>query len=116
MKRSSILFLALLLVVGCARTHPLVGNWSTVDQTGKESLLFFRADQTFEALGNGEKLSGKWAWNEDAAPPLLELSFEQKKITTIAEIQGDQLLIEPREGQDEMPRQFTEKVQRYRRQ
>lgn len=109
------ILIAVLIFSGCAQKHPLVGNWTTVDQTGKESLLSFHADQTFEALGNGEKLSGQWLWRDETEPAQIELNFEQKKIVTIAKIQGNQLLIEPREGKDDMPSQFTDKVQKYQR-
>lgn len=101
---------------GCEQKHPLVGNWKTVDNSGKEALIFFHADHTFEAVGNGEKLPGQWVWRDDTDPPQIELNFEQKKIVTIAEIEGNQLLIEPRESKEDMPTQFSDKVQKYRRQ
>lgn len=105
-----------LLLGGCAEKHPLVGNWKTTDENGKEAFLFFHADNTFEAVGNGEKLPGQWAWTPESDPPQLELTFEQKKIITIAKLEGDQLLIEPRENQEELPKQFSAKAQKYRRQ
>lgn len=116
MKRLAILLL-LLFTVGCLNEHPLVGRWKTSDGKGQESVLYFKSDGTFEALSKGEKLTGKWVFDEEATPHRLELTFEeQRKVITIAKLNVDQLLIEPREEEEEMPTKFSDKVQKFRRQ
>lgn len=117
MKRVLLLLLVSLLVVGCVSRHPILGRWKTVDEDNHESVLFFQPENRFEVLSKGEKLTGTWTFNEEVQPHQLELLFEEnRKIVTIAELEGDQLLIEPREEEAEMPTQFTENAQKYRRQ
>jgi hypothetical protein len=97
--------------------HPLVGRWKTQSGDGTESVLWFKSDGTFEALTKGETLSGKWVFHEEIEPKQIELIFEEdRKIITLAKLVGDQLLIEPREDGAEMPVEFSNDVQKYRRQ
>jgi len=117
MRRFLLLALAVACLSGCVSTHPLIGRWKTVDNEGHEAALIFKPDQALEALSRGETLTGHWTFNEDTEPCRLELTFEeQSAIVTIAKLEGDQLLIEPREEDDELPTQFTSKAQKYRRQ
>lgn len=104
------------MLAGCTQTHPLVGRWKTENAEGTESVLWFKSDGTFEALTRGETLPGKWIFNEEIEPKQLELVFEDKKVVTIAKLVGDQLLIEPREEDAELPTEFSNNVQKYRRQ
>jgi hypothetical protein len=116
-KRVLLWILASLCLSGCVNTHPLVGLWKTVDGKGHESVLIFKNDQTFEARSRGETLPGTWKLNEDVQPNQLELVFEEPPtILTIAKLEGDQFLIEPREENAELPKQFTKNAQKYRRQ
>lgn len=117
MKRFLLLVIGLAFFAGCTSSHPLSGRWKTQDAEGSESVLFFKSDGTFEAITKGENLPGKWVFREDTQPNQLELLFEEnRKIVTIAQLTGDQLLIEPRENEAEMPTQFSEQAQKYRRQ
>ena len=110
------LFLAAALLAGCTLSHPLVGRWKTQSSDGTESVLWFKSDGTFEAIAKGENLPGKWTFNEDTDPKQLELVFEDRTIVTIAKLNGDELLIEPREEEAEMPSSFSDDAQKYRRQ
>jgi len=115
--RQIALLILLFFVAGCFSQHPLVGRWKTSDGKGQESFLYFKSDGTFEALSKGEKLTGQWIYDEEVTPHRLELTFEeQRKVITIAKLNVDQLLIEPREEEDEMPTKFSDKVQKFRRQ
>lgn len=117
MKRLAWLLLLSLVFSACTVQHPLIGRWKTSDGKGAESVLVFKADGTFEAITGGEQLPGTWLFNEEIEPARLELEFEeQRKIVTIAKIEGDQLLLEHREKDQEMPTAFTDKAQKYRRQ
>ena len=117
MKRLLLLAISLALLAGCTSSHPLSGRWKTQDAKGNESVLFFKSDGSFEAITKGETLSGKWTLREDTQPNQLELLFEEnRKIVTIARLTGDQLLIEPRENEGDMPSKFSEQAQKYRRQ
>jgi hypothetical protein len=111
-----VLFLAAALLAGCTLSHPLVGRWKTQSSDGTESVLWFKSDGTFEAIAKGENLPGKWTFNEDTDPKQLELVFEDRTIVTIAKLNGDELLIEPREEEAEMPSSFSDDAQKYRRQ
>ena len=113
---AALLLACLLLVVGCNQKHPLIGSWKTVDAQGAESIIYFHADHNFDAIGKGEKLSGTWSIDEEQQPQRLELNFEDRKVVTIFRLEGDQLLIEPREKDQELATQFSEKAQKYRRQ
>jgi hypothetical protein len=109
--------LTALFIVGCTASHPLEGRWKTQSSDGTESVLWFKSDGTFEALTKGETLVGKWVFHEESDPKRLELIFEEnRKVITIANLIGDQLLIEPREDDAEMPTEFSDDVQKYRRQ
>lgn len=117
MKRLLPLLILCVLMVGCVNNHPLLGRWKTVDTDNAESVLFFKPDNKLEVLSKGEKLTGTWSFKEDVQPNQLELIFEEnRRIATIARLEGDQLLIEPREDEAEMPTKFTENAQKYRRQ
>ena len=109
--------LTVLFIIGCTAAHPLVGRWKTQAEDGTESVLWFKSDGSFEALTKGETLPGKYIFHEESDPKRLELIFEEnRKIITIANLIGDQLLIEPREEEADMPTEFTDNVQKYRRQ
>lgn len=117
MKRLLLLALSLALLAGCTSSHPLSGRWKTQDADGRESVLFFKSDGSFEAITKGETLTGKWTFREDTEPNQLELLFEEnRQIVTIAQLTGDQLLIEPRESDADMPKKFSDQAQKYRRQ
>lgn len=87
-----------------------------MDDQNKESIIYFHSDHKFDAIGKGEKLSGTWVIDEESTPNKVELNFEDRQVVTIYRLEGDQLLIEPREKDEEMPTKFSEKAQKYRRQ
>lgn len=108
--------IALVLLAGCAATHPLAGRWKGKDAEGHEVVLFLEADGDFEAIARGERLVGKWKVDQDAEPDRIDLTFETRSISSIMKVQGDSMLIEPVGDDGKAPTKFTDKATFYKRQ
>ena len=116
MRRLLLWILVFFLSGACSLQHPLVGRWKTSDAEGKESILYFKSDGSFQAMTGGENLPGTWTVDEEVDPQRLTLVFEQRTVVTIMKLNADHLLIEPSEQDQELPSTFSKKAQDYARQ
>ncbi len=115
MKRWFAIALALTLL-SCAKGHPMAGQWKGVDAEGQEVVLFLSRDGKFEAVAKGERLKGTWAVDDKVEPNRIDLDFEGKKISSIAKVQEDNLMIEPVGPDGKLPTVFSNKATYYKRQ
>ena len=104
------------LVIGCVRSHPMEGQWKGVDAEGKEVVLFLHREGKFEAVARGERVAGTWLVDEEVEPNRIDLNFEGKKVSSIAKVQADNLLIEPVGSDGKLPTSFSKKATYYTRQ
>lgn len=115
MKRWLTIALSLTLL-SCATKHPMAGQWKGIDAEGKEVVLFLSRDGKFEAMAKGENLTGTWVVDDKVEPNRIDLNFEGKKISSIAKVQGDNLMIEPVGSDGKLPTAFSAKATYYKRQ
>lgn len=114
--RRFLLLVCLLVTVSCAKTDPMVGQWKGVDPDGKEVILFLHKTGEFQAVANGERVTGTWRIDETVVPGRIELNFEGKKVSSIVKLQDDNLVIEPVGSDGQLPTTFSPKATYYQRQ
>ncbi len=113
--RRLLLLLSLLMTVSCAKTDPMVGQWKGLDSNGKEVVLFLNKTGEFQAVANGERVTGTWRVDETVVPNLIELNFEGKKVSSIVKLQDDNLVIELVGPDGKLPTSFSSKATYYQR-
>lgn len=115
-RRLALLLLLALVLGACVQSHPMAGSWKGKNADGQEVVLYLESDGRFEAISQGERLVGTWSVNQEVTPNQIALNFENRTVTSIVKMQGDNLLIEPVEEDGVTPTEFSKKATFYQRQ